>query len=126
MAGIRITPKAATVAGPEPDIAAKKQEVITATMARPAVRCPTALLAKLINLSDIPDFSIIIPANMKKGMASNVNLPVAAAIIIGNISSGVPVINSAAMLESPRATAIGTFRNNNTVKTKNNTAETDI
>ena len=34
-AGIMIRPKAATVAGPEPEIAAKKQETTTQTMAMP-------------------------------------------------------------------------------------------
>lgn len=35
MAGTRITPSAATVAGPDPEIAAKKQDTMTHTMAIP-------------------------------------------------------------------------------------------
>ena len=35
MAGIRIAPRAATVAGPEPEIAPKRQDTITHTMAMP-------------------------------------------------------------------------------------------
>ena len=40
MAGIRIMPRAATVAGPEPEMAPKKQATTTHTMAMPPRRCP--------------------------------------------------------------------------------------
>lgn len=72
--GIKITPSAATVAGPEPEIAAKKQETITQTSATPFFLCPTQALARLISFSDIPAFSIIFPANIKNGIANRANL----------------------------------------------------
>ena len=40
MAGIRMMPRAATVAGPEPEMAPKKQATTTHTMAMPPRRCP--------------------------------------------------------------------------------------
>ncbi len=46
MAGIRTAPSAATVAGPEPEIAPKKQATITHTMAMPPLLCPTQVLTK--------------------------------------------------------------------------------
>ena len=69
---------AATVAGPEPEMAAKKQATITVTTARPPRRCPTQAFARLISLFDIPAWSIITPARMKKGIASIVYLAIAA------------------------------------------------
>ena len=39
MAGIKMIPRAATVAGPLPDIVAKKQAVTTMTMAKPPLIC---------------------------------------------------------------------------------------
>ena len=39
IAGIRTAPRAATVAGPEPEIAPKKQATITHTMAIPPLFC---------------------------------------------------------------------------------------
>ena len=71
-------PSAATVAGPEPEIAAKKQEQMTVTNARPLRRCPTQALAKAISFSEIPACSMMLPARMKNGMASSENLWVAA------------------------------------------------
>ena len=41
IAGIRTAPSAATVAGPEPEIAPKKQATMTHTMAMPPFLCPT-------------------------------------------------------------------------------------
>ena len=38
MAGIKIPPRAATAAAPEPEMAAKKQEVTTTTVIRPLFR----------------------------------------------------------------------------------------
>ena len=78
MAGIRILPRAATVAGPEPDMAAKKQEQMTVTRASPLRRWPTQAFARAISFSEMPACSMMLPARMKKGMASRENLWVAA------------------------------------------------
>jgi len=88
MAGIMIAPSAATVAGPEPEIAAKKQQVTTPTMARPPLMCPTQTLANLIRRLDTPACSITTPARTKKGIASKANLAVAAYIVVGNTAIG--------------------------------------
>ena len=46
IAGTRTAPRAATVAGPEPDIAPKKQATITHTIAIPPLLCPTQVSTK--------------------------------------------------------------------------------
>ena len=48
-AGIRTAPRAATVAGPEPEIAPKKHATITHTMAIPPFLWPTQVSTKLIS-----------------------------------------------------------------------------
>ena len=57
IAGIRTAPSAATVAGPEPEIAPKKQATITHTMAIPPFLCPTQVSTKLISRFEIPAFA---------------------------------------------------------------------
>ena len=59
--------EAATVAGPEPDIAAKKHATSTHTRASPPLTCPTKDWANAISLVEIPAFSIMFPAKMKNG-----------------------------------------------------------
>ena len=65
IAGIRTAPRAATVAGPEPEIAPKKQATITHTMAMPPLLCPTQVFTNLMRRLDIPAFAIIFPDNTK-------------------------------------------------------------
>ena len=91
IAGIRMDPSAATVAGPEPEIAAKKQQVTTPTIAKPPVICPTQTSANLIKRLDTPAASMTTPARMKKGIASNANFAVAAYIVSGKTSIGAPI-----------------------------------
>ena len=62
-------PMAATVAGPEPEIAAKSMQVRTATMARPPVKWPIRELQKLMSRREMPPPSIRLPATMNRGMA---------------------------------------------------------
>ena len=69
MAGIRIPPRAATAAAPEPEMAAKKQDVTTTTVIRPLLRCPTQVSAKRISFSEMPAYSMMAPARTKKGTA---------------------------------------------------------
>ncbi len=78
MAGIKMPPRAATVAGPEPEMAAKKQEVMMVTKASPLRRWPTSLSQRLISFSEMPAFSIMFPAKTKKGMAKSRNLVILA------------------------------------------------
>ena len=74
MAGMMIPPRAATVAGPDPEIAAKKHATSTHTKASPPLICPTNDWANLISFVEIPAFSIIFPAKIKNGIANNRNL----------------------------------------------------
>jgi hypothetical protein len=62
---------AATVAGPEPEIAAKNIHVSTAAIARPPGSDPRIALQNLIRRLEIPPVSIRLPATMKRGTASS-------------------------------------------------------
>ncbi len=73
IAGIRTAPRAATVAGPEPEIAPKKQETITHTIAMPPFLCPTQVSTKSISLREIPAFAMIFPDSTKNGIARRRN-----------------------------------------------------
>src|SRR5699024_1381436 len=70
--GMAIAPIAATVAGPEPEIAPKNKQVIITAIGNPAVLLPKKYANKLKSLSDIPPFAIIIPDNINKGTANKV------------------------------------------------------
>ena len=69
MAGTMTAPMAATVAGPEPEMAPKNIQVMTVTTAKPPVMCPTAAEPRLARRLLSPPPSISPPARMKKGMA---------------------------------------------------------
>lgn len=69
MDGITIPPTAATVAGPEPEMAAKNMHTTTVTIARPPVNLPKKTLALSIRRLDMPPPPIISPASTKNGMA---------------------------------------------------------
>ena len=117
-------PRAATVAGPEPDIAAKKHATDTITTIKPPRRCPTQLCAKLIKRSEMPAFSMTLPPRIKNGTANKTNLLVAEEKIRGNIviivSSGrpAPSISIPKTLETPRQIAIGVPTRRNAAKLK--------
>ena len=74
IAGIRTAPNAATVAGPEPEIAPKKQATMIHTFAMPPLQCPTQVSTKRISLVEIPAFAIMFPDNTKNGIARSRNL----------------------------------------------------
>ncbi len=69
--GMRITPMAATVAAVEPLTAPQKTATPIAAMASPPVSLPTSSLMNTIIFSAILALSIMFPASMKKGTASN-------------------------------------------------------
>jgi len=66
-AGIIILPMAMTVAGEEPDMAAKNMHAITPAMASPPVNLPTHSFMTLMSLLEIAPSAIILPARMKNG-----------------------------------------------------------
>src|SRR5699024_8081966 len=71
IAGIIKEPIAATVAGPDPDIAAKNILASTVTIASPPVIKPISTLARFNSLFEIPPVLINTPARRKKGIAIN-------------------------------------------------------
>ena len=90
IAGIRTAPRAATVAGPEPEIAPKKQETITHTIAMPPFLCPTQVSTKSISLREIPAFAMIFPDSTKNGIARRRNLLIPEYIFVATMVSEVP------------------------------------
>ena len=76
MAGMSTAPRAATVAGPEPEMAPKKQATITQTMAMPPRLCPTQLSMNFTSLVEMPAFAMMLPERTKNGMASSRNLEI--------------------------------------------------
>ena len=73
MAGIRMMPRAATVAGPEPEMAPKKQATTTHTMAMPPRRCPMQSSMNWTKRVEMPAFAMMLPDSTKNGMASSRN-----------------------------------------------------
>lgn len=76
--GIRIPPKAATVAGPEPEMAPQSIPASTVAKAAPGRQPPTRPRRSRTILSAIPARSMTAPARMKKGMARRGNLAIPA------------------------------------------------
>ena len=90
MAGINTAPRAATVAGPEPEIAPKKQATITHTIAIPPFLCPTQVSTNLMRRLEIPAFAIIFPDSTKNGIARSRNLLIPEYIFVATIVKDVP------------------------------------
>ncbi|MPM59724.1 hypothetical protein SDC9_106570 [bioreactor metagenome] len=65
-------PMAVTVAGPEPEIAAKNMQPMMVAIPSPPVNFPTAASAMLTIRRAIPPKAIRFPASIKKGMAISV------------------------------------------------------
>ncbi len=63
-------PIAETVAGPEPEMAAKNMQARTVTMARPPMMNPTRLSARATSRLEIPPLHMSAPARMKNGIAN--------------------------------------------------------
>ena len=90
MAGIRIMPRAATVAGPEPEMAPKKQATITHTMAIPPFLWPTQVSTNLISRLEIPAFAMMFPDSTKNGIARSRNLLIPEYMLVATIVRDVP------------------------------------
>lgn len=123
MAGINTHPKAATVAGPEPDIAPKKHATITHTIAIPPLRCPTHVSTNRIKRLDIPAFAIIFPDSTKNGIAKSRNLLIPEYIFVATIVKSVPEYIMAQIDDKPRLIPIGTPIIKKIKKEINNIAE---
>ena len=90
IAGIRTAPNAATVAGPEPEIAPKKQATITHTMAIPPFLWPTQVSTNLISRLEIPAFAMMFPDSTKNGIARSRNLLIPEYMLVATIVRDVP------------------------------------
>jgi hypothetical protein len=113
---------AATVAGAEPEIAAKNMDATTVTRARPPEREPMTALARWISLLEIPPFSIKAPAIIKKGIAIKGKESVAVNIFWATTIRGtVWKMNMALSVARPRLTAIGTLSITRATKTPKRT-----
>ena len=90
IAGISTAPRAATVAGPEPEMAPKKQATITHTMAIPPFLCPTQVSTNLISRLEIPAFAMMFPDSTKNGIARSRNLLIPEYMFVATIVRDVP------------------------------------
>jgi len=90
IAGISTAPRAATVAGPEPEMAPKKQATITHTMAIPPFLCPTQVSTNLISRLEIPAFAMMLPDSTKNGIARSRNLLIPEYMFVATIVRDVP------------------------------------
>jgi hypothetical protein len=109
MAGISILPRAATVAGPEPDMAPQNRVTTMEIIPRPPGTGPVNNRANAIIRLDIPDFSIIKPAKMKNGTANSVYFERPALMVSRYIPKGMPYNIIVMMVDNPSETAIGIF-----------------
>ena len=90
IAGISTAPRAATVAGPEPEIAPKKQATMTHTIAIPPFLCPTQVSTNLISRLEIPAFAMMFPDSTKNGIARSRNLLIPEYMFVATIVRDVP------------------------------------
>lgn len=71
MDGIRMVPTAATVPGPDPEMAAKKVQARMVVMPSPPCILPTICLTTSTICCVMLPYSMRVPATTKQGMASN-------------------------------------------------------
>ncbi len=118
--GIMMDPIATTVAGEDPEMAAKNMQATTVAMASPPGIQPTAALAKSTSRWDTPPVVRKCAERMKKGIARSVVCSMVSnsfwAMIIGE-SSVASKVNS--RLDSPRLIAIGTPMSNRNSSPRN-------
>ncbi|MPM53981.1 hypothetical protein SDC9_100753 [bioreactor metagenome] len=108
MAGIMDVPIAETVAGPEPEIAAKNMQAKMVTMPSPPVISPIRLLAKSTIFLEIPPSDIKLPASIKKGMAKSGKESKAAKEYCVIMITGMLLVKYITIrVANPRATPIG-------------------
>jgi hypothetical protein len=123
IAGIINDPIAATVAGPDPEIAAKNIQVSTVTIAKPPIIKPTNELAKARSLFETPPFPIKIPAIIKNGMAIIGKESRDVNTFCVNVITGIPSVKNMTVIkvERPIAIPIGMLNAMNKNRDKNST-----
>lgn len=83
-----IEPIATTVAGAEPEMAAKNMQARIETFASPPYMPPTTFIERSISLFDIPPHSMSLPAIINSGIAKSVKESVPVNILCTSRSSG--------------------------------------
>ena len=73
-AGIMMLPMATTVAGEDPEMAAKKMQAITDAMASPPLNLPTKSFITFTSLAEMAPSAMMFPARMKKGTPRSTKL----------------------------------------------------
>ena len=115
-----IPPMAASVAGPEPDMAPKNTHATAATMPRPPGTLPISVLATSTSRREIPPPSIRLPASMKNGQASSGNELMPCSIHEPAVLRvRLPVMSKGAMTANPSEYAIGNPSNARAKKNAN-------
>ncbi|BAQ11630.1 hypothetical protein OXB_3161 [Bacillus sp. OxB-1] len=107
IAGNMMVPIAATVAGEEPERAAKKKQATIVTSAKPPVKGFIKEFAKVINRLESPPVSIKEPAKMKNGIAIRGKESSAVKALCVRNNAGMSEIISATVTAIPIAIAIG-------------------
>ena len=118
-----MAPIAAAVAALDPEIAAKKPQATTATIARPPDTCPSITLQKLISRREMPPELIRLPASTKNGIAIKVNPDEPEKIRCATMARSISLPSAIASSEEPpRVNAMGRPRNSSTKKHTNKIA----
>ena len=108
MEGTINEPIADTVAGPEPEMAAKNIQAKTVTIAKPPVIKPTKLSAKFTSRREIPPLHIRDPARIKKGIARSGKESSPVTDFCASIIKGMSDVSHMAMpVASPRVMPMG-------------------
>ena len=120
--GTVIPPMAATVAGLEPEMAPKNAEATTVIQDRRPGILLISISIKSMSRLEMPPFSIMFPASIKKGTAIRVKLSAWVNILWATAGSRFrfPLATIATHTAIPRQMAMGTPRNSMTNKTPNN------
>ena len=122
-----MVPTAATVAGPEPDTAAKNMQTKTVTMAKPPVMRPKNTLQTSRIRRDTPPAPIKSPAKMNKGIARIGNESQLVINACGmEVKLKVSPTTKANILDTPKAIPTGTLRINRTIRAINRVRPTII
>ena len=107
-----MAPMAATVAGPEPETAAKNMHATTAAMPSPPGKSPATASERSVSFLEIPPLLMSVPARMKNGSASSVKESAvtiifwATRIIARSMPPGIQ--REKTILLTPMETAMGT------------------
>lgn len=123
--GTTIEPTAATVAGPEPETAAKNIHTTTVQIASPPVILPKNALQTFKRRFETPPLPISSPARINRGIAIRGNESDAVTSVAAiNVLVRVPRVRTAARDAHPIAIPTGTFSIKNIIKPINNAAVT--